>query len=77
VRILEAVREAKGDASIQLIEHLKKLDMAKEAERLLAGTGWLLEPLRTPDVQAEEAECESDAEELPAFLDDEEECADE
>ena len=45
-RILEAVREAKGEASVQLIEHLKKPDMAKEAERLLAGCGWLPEPLR-------------------------------
>ena len=33
-RILEAVREAKGEQSAQLIEHLKKADMAKEAERL-------------------------------------------
>jgi hypothetical protein len=32
VRILEAVREAKGEASAQLIDHLKKPDMAKEAE---------------------------------------------
>ena len=46
-RILEAVREAKGEASAQLIDHLKKPDMAKEAERLLAGSGWLPEPLRT------------------------------
>jgi ParB family transcriptional regulator, chromosome partitioning protein len=38
-RILEAVREAKGEASAQLIDHLKKPEMAKEAERLLAGTG--------------------------------------
>jgi ParB family chromosome partitioning protein len=70
-RILEAVREAKGDASAQLIDHLKKPDMAKEAERLLAKTGWLPEPLRTPDIQAEEAECESDTEDLPAFLEEE------
>ena len=34
-RILEAVREAKGEQSAQLIDHLKKADMAKEAERLL------------------------------------------
>jgi ParB family transcriptional regulator, chromosome partitioning protein len=47
-RILEAVREAKGEASAQLIYHLKKPEMAKEAERLLGGTGWLPEPLRTP-----------------------------
>jgi ParB family transcriptional regulator, chromosome partitioning protein len=38
-RILEAMREAKGEASAQLIDHLKKADMAKEAERLLADTG--------------------------------------
>lgn len=45
-RILEAVREANGEQSAQLIDHLKKADMAKEAERLLNGTGWLPEPLR-------------------------------
>ena len=45
-RILEAVREAKGEPSAQLIDHLKKGDMAQEAERLLDGTGWLPEPLR-------------------------------
>ena len=45
-RILQAVREAKGEQSAQLIDHLKKADMAKEAERLLDGTGWLPEPLR-------------------------------
>ena len=47
-RILEAVREAKGEAAAQLIDHLKKAEMASEAELLLAGTGWLPEPLRTP-----------------------------
>jgi ParB family chromosome partitioning protein len=66
-RILEAVREAKRDASAQLIEHLKKSDMAREAERLLAGTGWVPEPLRTQD--AGSAGSEGDAESLPAFLD--------
>src|SRR6185437_7169074 len=45
-RILEAVREAKGEQAAQLIDHLKKGDMAREAERLLEGTGWLPEPLR-------------------------------
>jgi len=45
-RILEAVREAKGELSAQLIDHLKKADMAKEAERLRDGSGWLPEPLR-------------------------------
>jgi ParB family chromosome partitioning protein len=72
-RILEAVREAKGDASAQLIEHLKKPDMAREAERLLAGTGWVPEPLRTPDPQSADLESEAGAEALPAFLADGEE----
>jgi ParB family chromosome partitioning protein len=45
-RILEAVREACGDQQAQLLDHLKKADMAREAERLLTGTGWLPEPLR-------------------------------
>ena len=45
-QILDAVREAKGEASAQLIEHLKKGDMAREAERLLDGTGWLPQVLR-------------------------------
>jgi ParB family transcriptional regulator, chromosome partitioning protein len=68
-RILEAVREAKGDASVQLIEHLKKPDMAKEAERLLTGCGWLPEPLRTPEAEPELAtQPAADAEDLPAFL---------
>jgi ParB family transcriptional regulator, chromosome partitioning protein len=70
-RILEAVREAKGEASAQLIDHLKKPDMAKEAERLLAGSGWLPEPLRLPDVETSVAE-PATTEDLPAFLDDDE-----
>ena len=49
-RILEAVREAKGEQSVQLIDHLKKGDMAREAERLLEGTGWLPEPLRLVEI---------------------------
>jgi ParB family chromosome partitioning protein len=70
VRILEAVREAKGEASTQLIGHLKKPEMAKEAERLLAGTRWVPEPLRTPDADRTEPDLqmEGDAERLPAFL---------
>ncbi len=46
-RILDAVHEAKGDKPAERIAHLKKAEMAKEAERLLEGTGWLPEPLRT------------------------------
>ncbi len=66
-RILDAVREAKGEASAQLIDHLKKPDMAREAERLLADTGWLPEPLRA--LVLDSAAGEGDAESLPAFLD--------
>jgi ParB family transcriptional regulator, chromosome partitioning protein len=51
-RILEAVREAKGEQSAQSIDHLKKGDMAAEAERLLEGTRWLPEPLRTLGIGA-------------------------
>lgn len=60
-RILEAVREAKGD-------------MAKEAERLLADSGWLPEPLRLADpVDQPDA---GDAQALPDFLaDDDDEVA--
>ncbi|SDG45036.1 ParB family protein [Bradyrhizobium sp. Rc2d] len=77
-RILEAVRKGAGDRAAQLIDHLKKGDMAKEAERLLAETGWLPEPLRMADVDqaatTDAAEPEGGGEALPEFLagDDEE-----
>ncbi|HYH20241.1 MAG TPA: ParB N-terminal domain-containing protein [Azospirillum sp.] len=73
-RILEAVREARGPEAAQLIDHLRKPDMAREAERLLAGSGWLPEPLRRPlDATAGgDAGADGDAEgggtALPAFL---------
>jgi ParB family chromosome partitioning protein len=84
-RILEAVREGAGERAAQLIAHLKKGDMAKEAERLLDGSGWLPEPLRLADIdgeQVEEAAAGTDAGDdtaLPDFLadDDEEAPADE
>lgn len=47
-RILGAVGEAKGERAAQLIDHLKKVEMAEKAQELLAGSGWLPEPLRTP-----------------------------
>ena len=47
-RILDAVREARGEDQARRIEHLKKGEMAAQAEHLLAGSGWLPEPLRTP-----------------------------
>jgi ParB family transcriptional regulator, chromosome partitioning protein len=69
-RILEAVREAKGEQAAQLIEDLNKADMAREAERLLDGSGWLPEPLRlrggNASLPASTGEAGSKA--LPAFL---------
>ena len=82
-RILEAVGEAKGEGTAQLLDHLKKGEMASEAERLLKGSGWLPEVLRRADLVAlegadvakgqgavcgsEDLESVSDAD-LPAFL---------
>jgi ParB family chromosome partitioning protein len=71
-RILEAVREAKGEPSAQLIDHLKKADMAKEAERLLDGSGWLPEPMRLADIAPAAAEQDGEAGSLPEFLTDDE-----
>jgi ParB family chromosome partitioning protein len=72
-RILEAVREAKGESSAQLIDHLKKGDMAREAERLLEGTGWLPEPLRLAETGVASDAATSEAEALPEFLADDDE----
>jgi ParB family chromosome partitioning protein len=72
-RILEAVREAKGEPSAQLIDHLKKGDMAKEAERLLDGSGWLPEALRLVDSASGPTQLEGEAGLLPEFLPDDEE----
>ncbi|MAS13247.1 MAG: DNA-binding protein [Nitratireductor sp.] len=73
-RILEAVREGAGERAAQLIDHMKKGDMAKEAERLLADTGWLPEPLRmSDDTASADGQLPTQAggdEELPAFLTD-------
>ena len=48
-RILEAVTQAKGMDMAELIEGLKKSDMAEQAERLLADSNWLPVPLRTEE----------------------------
>ena len=69
-RILEAVREAKGDHAAQLLDHLKKGEMAQEAERLLDGTGWLPEPLRLADGAPSSDPPAGAVETLPAFLTD-------
>ncbi len=62
-RILEAVREARGDEAAERIAHLKKADMAREAERLLEGSGWLPEALRT----AQDQEPDADGATAPEF----------
>lgn len=70
-RIVEAVREGAGERSAQLIGHLKKGDMAKEAERLLADSGWLPEPLRLSGADVAVADAADDADggdALPGFL---------
>jgi ParB family chromosome partitioning protein len=68
-RILEAVREGVGEGAAQLIDHLKKGDMAREAERLLDGSGWLPEPLRLDDPNlGQDMAAEDAGVELPAFL---------
>jgi ParB family chromosome partitioning protein len=53
-RILEAVREAKGEDVADRISGLKKAEMVNAAEDLLSGTGWLPEPLRTPPLPEED-----------------------
>ena len=84
-RILEAVREAKGEPAAQLMGHLKKADMAREAERMLADTGWLPEILRPRDPsidgdadgQETAAADVADITDLPAFLADDAEASNE
>src|SRR5579885_2605851 len=69
-----ARRRAKRRRSSLII---KKTEMAKEAERLLDGTGWLPEPLRLAETTSASSDADSPAEPLPEFLaDDEDEAAD-
>jgi ParB family chromosome partitioning protein len=70
-RILEAVREGAGERAAPLIDHLKKGEMAGEAERLLADSGWLPEPLRLSGDEPAAVEPDEDdgaVAALPAFL---------
>ncbi|MEM9813541.1 MAG: ParB/RepB/Spo0J family partition protein [Pseudomonadota bacterium] len=57
-QILAAVREAKGDKDADRIAGFKKPDMVEAAEELLAGTGWLPQPLRTARLAEEPDEPE-------------------
>jgi len=51
------------------LDHLKKGEMAKEAERLLDGTGWLPEPLRLAGARSSDLPA-GVVGTLPAFLTD-------
>jgi ParB family chromosome partitioning protein len=66
-RILQAVSQAKGQRAADRIEHLKKGDMAAEAQTLLDDTGWLPEPLRTADRSASNVESVVTAESVEAI----------
>ena len=46
------MRAAKGEQAAELIAHLKKGEMAERAQDLLAGSGWLPEPLRAQGLSA-------------------------
>ena len=64
-QIVAAVTDAKGAETASLLLDLKKKEMAQEAERLMRGTNWLPEPLRTAQ-PLDEAQAET----IPAFLED-------
>ena len=51
VQILAAINEAKGEHAPAL-DKLKKSELAVRAEGLVAGTGWLPEPLRSAEPEA-------------------------
>ena len=64
----DALTALDGTAQASLFAHC-----AKEAERLLDGSGWLPEPLRLDDVGSEPAESQGEAGPLPEFLSENEE----
>jgi ParB family chromosome partitioning protein len=62
------LRKSKGYHAAQLLDHLKKGEMAQEAERLLGDTGWLPEPLRLADGVPSSDPAARAINTLPAFL---------
>ncbi len=74
-RITEAVTEARGEETATLLSDLKKEKMVIEAERLLSGSGWVPQALRSADAVSSpdtdddlEAEDAMSTEALPDFL---------
>jgi ParB family chromosome partitioning protein len=74
--IMAAVSEAKDPHTADLMTHMKKEGMAREAERVVqeAGTGWLPAPMRSEQADVEDEasfeEAEADDSDLPPFLQD-------
>lgn len=68
-QILADVTEAKGSDTAELLADLKKDAMAVEAERLVQGTGWVPDILRTP-MLADAASADQETGPLPSFLQD-------
>jgi len=86
-KILEAVTQACGAEKARYIEYMKKPVMAREAARLMSGSGWLPEILRTKpanpanneavDQSVGEATEEAvDVAQIPAWLDEEDKVSD-
>jgi ParB family chromosome partitioning protein len=52
-QIVAAVTEAVSATEGRRLAGLKKSDMAERAQTILAGTGWLPEPLRAPNSETQ------------------------
>jgi len=83
-KILEAVTQACGAEKARYIEYMKKPMMAREAARLMSGSGWLPEILRTKSANNEAivrsvgkaTEETVDVVQLPAWLDEKDKASD-
>jgi len=86
-KILEAVTQACGAEKTHYIEYMKKPVMAREAARLMSGSGWLPEILRTKSANpvnneavdqsvGEATEEVVEVVQIPAWLDEKEKASD-
>ncbi|SFN99743.1 ParB family protein [Variovorax sp. PDC80] len=69
-KALEAV-QAFAPGEVHRLAKLKKAQIAAEAERLAAGSGWLPAMFRAPEAATQEAAPQGDAQEMEAGADDE------